>query len=219
MVVPKKAPELFAVDGGRERAVTDEELISAIERGDTSLGAKLYDHLCPAVDHTLLRVFGRREVDHEDLVQTAFEQIILTLSTRSFARACSLKTWASSITAHVGLNALRARRRERRVVDRACDASTSVSPWRLDPERESVARGELMQIRAGLSEMKPAQSEVVFLHDVLGHDLSEIAVMLGVSVAAAQSRLVRGRSDLLRRLERTTSGRSKSRKGAGSECR
>jgi DNA-directed RNA polymerase specialized sigma24 family protein len=48
--------------------------------------------------------------------------------------------------------------------------------------------------------MKPQYAETVFLHDVLGHELAEIALMMRVSVAAAQSRLVRGRKDLHKRL-------------------
>jgi RNA polymerase sigma-70 factor (ECF subfamily) len=47
--------------------------------------------------------------------------------------------------------------------------------------------------------MKPEHAETLVLHDALGHELSEIAVLMGVSVAAAQSRLIRGRKELLRR--------------------
>jgi DNA-directed RNA polymerase specialized sigma24 family protein len=38
------------------------------------------------------------------------------------------------------------------------------------------------------------------LHDVLGHALDEVAQILGISAAAAQSRLSRGRRRLQRRI-------------------
>ena len=38
------------------------------------------------------------------------------------------------------------------------------------------------------------------LHDVLGHNLAEVAEMSGITVAAAQSRLVRGRREFLKRM-------------------
>ena len=160
-----------------------------------------YDRLLGAVDHALYRVFGRREHDHDDLVQAAFEQIVLTLSRRSYARACSLQTWASTIATHVAFNALRARRRERRVFDRdASNISEPEPPASADLERAAGARAELGRVRSLLAGMKPERAETVFLHDVLGHDLAEIAHMTRVSVAAAQSRLVRGRRELREKL-------------------
>jgi DNA-directed RNA polymerase specialized sigma24 family protein len=45
--------------------------------------------------------------------------------------------------------------------------------------------------------MRPEHSLTVLLHDGFGHEVTEISALTGVSVAAAQSRLVRGRRQLL----------------------
>ena len=190
-------------DAGRD-PLSDEELIEGVVRGDDRIAAELYDRLIRSVDHTLYRVFGRREPDHDDLVQATFEQIVLTLSKRRYARACSLKTWASTIARNVGLNALRSRRRERAVIDRADDAThgdRAIAPT-ADPERSADLRAQLDRVRVHMAEMNPRRAEAVFLHDVLGHALAEVAVLTGVSVSAAQSRLVRGRRELFERMDR-----------------
>ena len=49
--------------------------------------------------------------------------------------------------------------------------------------------------------MNQARAEVLVLHEVNGLELAEIAHVLGISQAAAQSRLSRGRRELLQRLE------------------
>ncbi len=191
--------------------LSDEQLIEAVQRGEHRVAAELYDRLVEVVDHTLFRVFGRREPDHDDLIQTTFEHIVRTLCRRSYARACNLRTWASTIASHVGFNALRARQRERRVIDRTLPGAIDLPVSGGDSERQSVARAELERLRGALSELKPEQAQTLFLHDVLGHELAEIALMLDVSVAAAQSRLVRGRRELYARLEREGNQRGRRR--------
>ncbi len=189
--------------GGREaRRASDEELIEAFERGDRAVAEQLYDRLIGVVDGTLYRVLGCRGHDHDDLVQSSFEQIMITLARRRFARACSLSAWASTVTAHVALNSLRSRRRERNVVDHARDPelATRRAHSAEDVERQAGAREELARLRAHLAELGSAKATTLLLHDVLGHELAEISVLTGVSVAAAQSRLVRGRKELHRRM-------------------
>jgi RNA polymerase sigma-70 factor (ECF subfamily) len=181
---------------------SDQEIVDAVAAGDERVAGQLYDRVVGVVDRTLYRVFGRREPDHDDLVQATFEQIVATLSRGKFAAACSLATWASSIASHVGLNALRARRRERRVLDRSepLDGPLSERQKGRDEERAVGARMELDRLRGCLAAMDPHRATTLFLHDVVGHDLAEIAVLTGVSVAAAQSRLVRGRKELYERM-------------------
>lgn len=41
----------------------------------------------------------------------------------------------------------------------------------------------------------------MYLHSVLGYELAEIAAMIGISVTAAQSRLVRGRREITHRMK------------------
>jgi RNA polymerase sigma-70 factor (ECF subfamily) len=196
---------LRAVPGGKSdqpAGPSDDELIDAVVRGDDRLAGLLHDRVVGVVDRTLYRIFGRRENDHDDLVQSTFEQIVITLCRQRFARACSLTTWAATVATHVGLNALRSRRRERRVVDRGQDADVADRPRAIEGAAAAESRLELERVRQHLSEMDPAKAETLFLHDALGHDLAEVAVLTGVSVAAAQSRLVRGRKELMLRVER-----------------
>jgi len=180
---------------------SDEELIDAVRRGDHRVAALLYDRVVGNVERALFRVFGRREPDHDDLVQTVFEQIVLTLTRRSYAQACSLKTWASSIAGHVALNTLRSRRVERRVLDRRPPIDPQQVRSKDDVEATANARFELQRVRRTLTGLPIEQSQTLLLHDILGHGLAEIAVMMQVPVMTAQTRLSRGRRRLIARME------------------
>jgi RNA polymerase sigma-70 factor (ECF subfamily) len=173
------------------------------------VAVELYHRLLPAVEASLLRVLGRRQDDHEDLVQITFEQIVITLSQRRYAGACSLKTWASSIAAHVALKSLRSRCRSRRVFNRSLpgDEVIAARPSSDDVERTVLSRERLEVVRSELARIGEGKAEAVLLHDVLGHGLSEIAAITGVSIAAAQTRLSRGRRELAARLERRDAAR------------
>lgn len=179
---------------------TDAELIAAVVAGNDRVTVELYERLIGVIDKSLFRVFGRREIDHDDLVQTTFEQVVLTLARGSYAGNCSLKTWAARISVNVGLNALRSRRRERRVVDHSAEFPPEYASS-IDVERQSDARAALRVVMSQLADMNPRRAEAVLLHDIQGYDLGEVAVMTSVSVTAAQSRLVRGRRELLKRLD------------------
>ncbi len=209
VIPPKRRPVLRAISGGGRPAAavpayTDAELFEGIAQGDERISREIYRRLLPAVEAALYRVLGRREAEHEDLVQTSFEQIILTLSERRYAQACSLNTWASTLAAHVALKALRSRYRRRSVFNTALepDEISELPSGGDDVERTVGNRREIERLRHLLSELPPAQAEAVVLHDLMGHPLAEIATITGASLAAAQSRLVRGRKELGLRMAR-----------------
>jgi RNA polymerase sigma-70 factor (ECF subfamily) len=199
---------LVAVDDVAASAPADDDarLLAAFEAGESGAGGRLYDRLVPVVDATIARILGGRESDHADLVQSAFEQIVRTLIKQRYAGRCSLAGWAATISCHVGLNALRSRRRERGVIDRRKREETSASPSDvvdLAPaaplEAQLGARDELAAVRLHLSRMAPERVTTLLLH-AMGHDLAEIAELTRTSVAAAQSRLSRARRELHERL-------------------
>jgi DNA-directed RNA polymerase specialized sigma24 family protein len=95
---------------------SDEQIVEGLVAGQEWAAEALYDRLQPVVDRALRRVLQSNADDHDDLAQIVFERIVRTLTQRKFAGACSLSTWATAIAAHVGIDALRARVRERVVV-------------------------------------------------------------------------------------------------------
>jgi RNA polymerase sigma factor (sigma-70 family) len=181
--------------------LSDSALITRLLAGDPSAGQLLYDRLIRVVDWTLYRLLGRGQVDHDDLVQNAFEQIVLTLYRDTFARSCSLTSWASAVTSRIALTELRTQRRRHKNLGAPVELSEQLlsSPH---PSTESLAaaRLELERVRRALPLVHPDNAQVLVLHEINGLSLSEIARTLGLSASAIQTRLWRGRKELLERL-------------------
>jgi RNA polymerase sigma-70 factor (ECF subfamily) len=181
------------------RAPADDAILDGLLAGQEWAAEALYARLQPVVERTLRRVLRERTPELEDLVQSTFERIVRTLLEQRFARACSLPSWAAAIATHVGLDAIRARSRERKMFREpspSSDGFEAVETTTL--ERKIEARRDLETVHRLLAKLNPEQARTLILHDVLGHELAEVAVLTGASVAAAQSRLVRGRKELLR---------------------
>jgi RNA polymerase sigma-70 factor (ECF subfamily) len=202
MNTPSRHLELVAPAAPGPAAWSDSELVLGLQRRDPRAAEALYDRLLPVVDRTLRRVLHQRSLDHDDLVQIVFEHIVRSILQRAFAQSCSLASWATLISSRVAINALRSRIRERRVLDRSADAPALDEVTDQRPlEKRLEARSDVAQLQRALTQLNEARREAVMLHDVLGHSLLEIAALTDVSVRAAQSRLFRGRKELLELLE------------------
>lgn len=179
--------------------VDDDELLAAVRRGDRGAAASFHDRVRPEVDRTLYRLLGRRDSDHEDMAQLAMIELIYTID--RYRGECSLDGWTSTLTAHVVYKHLRRRQTERRLFAGIAtpDELLVASPER--PGREAMARSAIARIVDHMKDLEGNRAWTFVLHDVLGYDLRETALITGVSVSAAQTRLVRGRRELHRRIE------------------
>jgi len=186
-------------EGPLEALASDYEICDGLVSAEAWASATLYQRVAPAVDATLYRLLGARDSDREDLAQQTFEQVISTVVDGRFKRNCTLKSWAALIAQNLALDALRARSRARALfnpilVKESLDLVAASPPT---PEHLVGVGRRVEQLRAALRSVRRPRAEAFVLHDVLGYEVAELAQLTGVSQAAAQSRLVRGRRDLL----------------------
>src|SRR5271170_2457495 len=175
-------------------ALDDIELLAALRAGDAGAATALHDRARPQVERTIRRLLGHRDVDHEDVAQQAMIELVSTID--RYRGECSLDSWTSTITAHAVYKHIRRRRTERRIfgaLDAQMLADTCSSSR---TSRDAVLRSAMERVRAHLTALDESKAWTFVLHDVCGYDLREIAQITGVSVAAAQTRLVRGRREV-----------------------
>src|SRR3954469_8162131 len=151
------------------------------------------------VDTVVRRLVGSADPEYEDLVQSSLVNVLATFDGGKFRGDCPPRGWAAVIARNVAVDAIRARARERGVIahdgDAVADEHGHASG--LGPERLTDLHETLERVNRALRGLGPKKARVVYLHDVLGYQLEEVATMLGTSVAAAQSRLVRGRREII----------------------
>ena len=159
-----------------------------------SAATAFHDRVRPQVDRTICRLLGRHDNDHEDVAQLALIQLIYTID--GYRGECSLDTWTSTLTAHLVYKHLRRRQTERRLFAHMLEPEDlgTVSPRRTG--RDAMGRSAVRRVAEHLDQIEPNQAWTFVLHDAMGHDLREVARITGVSVAAAQTRLIRGRRAL-----------------------
>jgi RNA polymerase sigma factor (sigma-70 family) len=195
------APGLRVLPGretGDARApVDDAVLLAAVRAGDVGAAAAFCHRIRPLVERTVRRLLGRLDDDGPDLVQNAVIELVYEID--RFRGECALDHWISTITAHLVYKHIRRRRLERRLFSRllADDGGMLEVPApQTSPFPRAIA-ARVLEILDGISD-KLAWAFV--LHDVCGYSLREIADIMGTTVAATQSRLVRGRKELHRRI-------------------
>lgn len=177
----------------------DSQLLSCIRAGDPDAAAALHDRLRPVVERAIRRILGPGDRDQEDLAQQAMIEVVYTID--RFRGDCPLDAWASTVAAHVVFNHIRRRTTERRIFEAGPFDDDDAGPASTHSlSRAATARSTLKRVMTHLDGIDEAKAWTYMLHDVCGYDLREVAQITETSVAAAQSRLVRGRRELHERL-------------------
>ena len=139
--------------------------------------------------------------------------MLSTIDRGNFRGDCPTGGWAAVIARNVAVDAIRVRTRERQLfAHEENDLAQSDVVRQMGhgaergPEHLTDVQQRLRRVERELIGLGPHKANVVFLHDVLGHQLDEVARILDISVAAAQSRLVRGRRQIIDRAEDRTPG-------------
>jgi RNA polymerase sigma-70 factor (ECF subfamily) len=186
--------------GVEPKQPADDEICQGLQAGEPRAAELVYERIVKVVDAVLYRLLGASDPEREDLAQLAMERVISTITSGRYLRDCSLSSWATLITQHLAIDTMRSRTRDRRVFDRyvGTEAVELVPDGRRTAEHFVDTQRRAKRLRNALAAIPRSNSETVILHDVLGHNLAEVARLTGVSVAAAQSRLVRGRRKVMR---------------------
>jgi len=183
--------------GAQPPSLDDSQLLSAVRQGEPRAAGALYDRARPTVDRVIHRLLGSKDSDSPDLAQQSMIEIVLTIS--RYRGDCSLDSWISTVTAHAIWKHLRRRQIERRLFSDSLTVETTATSAH-QPARATVLRGLVDRVLDHLRAIDVGRASVIVLHDVHGYDLREISIIMGISVAAAQTRLSRGRRELHERI-------------------
>lgn len=187
----------------------DDDITRGILAGDPEASVALYDRCHEAVERSVLRVLRTKDAEFEDLVQVSFEKILRSIHRKQYQGHFSLARWAASVATHAAIDVLRSRLRQSKRVDENKHTDGVVPLFGGSLEKRVEARSEVEQVRRVLSKMPEKQVRAFLLHEVYGHELDQVAAVLGVSLAAAQSRALRGKKELMRRMKATETGASR----------
>jgi RNA polymerase sigma-70 factor (ECF subfamily) len=178
-------------------AITDEEAIGRVRRGDTSsyevLATRYHRRLC-----RLAQKFLRSDSDAEDAVQEA--HLLALRHIDQYAGRSSYLTWMSTITVNEALSQMR---RKKGVVETGEEQFGSIrSPMR-NPEQQAIDRQLDGILTVAMESLPPAYGEVFRLREMETLSTAETGERLGLTEGCVKIRLVRAKGMLRRRLTQT----------------
>jgi RNA polymerase sigma-70 factor, ECF subfamily len=177
--------------------MTDEEIVSHVQRGQTRLFSQIVERHQDAVYGTALRFTGSAS-DAEDVAQEVFLKAFRGLG--SFKGDAKVSTWLYRIAYNLCVDWLRKNRKAGRRAS-PLDEAGEAADGRVDLEGTVLAAEERDRVRAALDGLDERYRSVIDMLYYQKLSYEQIAVVLGVPLKTVETRLYRARKVLRAALE------------------
>jgi len=188
-----------AVIGGSLRKMSDESLVVSAQDGNIDAFAELRDRHFRTLLRTTYRITKNWE-DAEDALQDALLKAFTHLN--SFEGRSTFLSWVTRIAINQSLMILRKRRTINvQSIGAGDDCGGSNDRWEMrdvreDPEHRYVRHERSELLRGAIRRLRPSLRNALELQSAQEYSIRKIADALGISLAAAKSRLFHARLSL-----------------------
>jgi len=172
------------------------DLIDRCRRDERAAQDELYHRFRRQVAGNLYRVLGDRS-DLDDLVQEVF--VIAFRGLERFRGDARLSTWLYRICVNVALGRIRTRKRRPAAYGMNDLESAQTDPSLTErpetPERSLERRQDQERVYRALETLAPKKRIVLYLHEIEGLDLKEIAYLVDSNPVTVRTRLFYARRE------------------------
>jgi RNA polymerase sigma-70 factor (ECF subfamily) len=190
----KDSGSLAALDPADEA-----ELIARCKAHERAAHDEFYHRFRRVVASNLFRVMGDR-TDLDDLVQEVF--VIAFRGLEKFRQDARLSTWLYRICVNVALGRIRTRKRRPTAIGvddlDAANADPSLTERPETPDRSLERRQDQARVYRALEMLAPKKRIVLYLHEIEGLDLKEIAYLVDSNPVTVRTRLFYARREFYR---------------------
>src|ERR1700751_4451300 len=179
-------------------AIGDQLLVLAAQSGDRTAFIALCEGHADRIAGKLYQI-TRNWQDAEDVLQESFLKAFIHL--KDFEGRSSFSSWLTRISINTALMLLRKKRFAELPIDYLYEDGETWRKWeprdsKEDPESDCVRREREKLLRQAILRLPPIFREVIEMRHVQDRSTREIAQTLGISEAAAKSRLLRAKKAL-----------------------
>jgi len=185
--------------------ISDDQLLSAAQGGDDRAFEELCRRHASRARKAIVRIVRNRD-DAEDALQDTLLRAFTHIA--AFRRSCKFSTWLTTIATNAALMVLRKRRNAKEmspVVKNKLDnsfESLEFEDHALGPEGLHSKHQLILLMQREVKKLRPQIRSVIEHYYGSECSVEESAKALSISVAAAKSRLLRGRRALRRSFDR-----------------